>query len=207
MLSLARIEPPWDQRLARLMVQPLLQTRITPNAITTMTLGFGLLGAWLFTRSGAAVHVGAALVMIACLLDHADGELARLTGRTSTFGHYFDLVADALVMTALFIGIGFGLAASGSEAPTARLGLIAGAAVGLAVLSRLELERRAGKTATRQPSLLGFELQDLLYLTGPVTWLDGLETFLLLAAVGAPLYALSALWNLGRYLWRAGSLP
>ena len=124
--------------------------------------------------------------MLACLLDHADGELARLTGQTSSFGHYYDLITDALVMTALFIGIGVGLSADGLRPAALRLGLIAAGAVALAVLLRLELERRAGKAATRQPNLLGFEAQDLLYLVGPAAWLDGLETFLMLAAIGAP---------------------
>jgi phosphatidylglycerophosphate synthase len=203
---LARIEPPWDQRLARLLVGPLRRTPITPNAITTLTLGVGLLGAWLLAGAGAAANLGAALVMISFLLDHADGELARMTGRTSTFGHYYDLVADALVMGALFVGIGFGLGASGLGASAARLGLIAGGGVALAILFRLELERRAGKAAVRQPSLLGFEAQDILYAVGPVTWLGGLETLLMLAAIGAPLYALVALCELGLHLRRVGSL-
>ena len=205
MPALARIEPPWDQRLARLMVGPLRQSPITPNAITTSTIVFGLLGAWLLARGGAAVHLGAALAMIAFLLDHADGELARLTGRTSTFGHYYDLFADALVMSALFIGIGLG--AGGLGSPAVRLGMIAAGGVAVAMLFRMELERRAGKIAVRQPSLLGVEAQDVLYLVGPVTWLGGLETFLMLAAIGAPLYALAALWDLGRYLRQLGSLP
>ena len=204
---LVQIEPPWDQRLARLLVRPLGQSRVTPNAITTLTLVFGLLGAWLFTRAGTAVHAGAALFVLACLLDHADGELARLTGKTSTFGHYYDHATDALIMTALFIGIGVGLSAGGLGPAAIRLGLVAGGAVALAVLLRLELERRAGSTAIRQPNLLGFEAQDLLYLVGPVTWLNGLEPFLMLAAIGAPVYALGALWNLGRHLRHAGSLP
>ena len=207
MASCVRIEPPWDQRLARFMVGPLRQSAITPNVITTLTMVFGLLGAWLLARAGAGANLGAALVMIALLLDHADGELARLTGRTSTFGHYYDLIADALVTSALFVGIGFGLNASGFGGSAARLGVIAGAGVALAILFRMELERRAGKIAVRQPSLLGFEAQDLLYLVGPVTWFGGLETFLMLAAIGAPLYALGELWGLGRYLRRVGSLP
>jgi phosphatidylglycerophosphate synthase len=201
-----RIEPLWDQRLARLLVGPLRQTPITPNAITTLTIVSGLLGAWLLAGAGAGANLGAALVMVALLLDHADGELARLTGQTTTFGHYYDLFADALVMGALFVGIDLGLDASGLGGAPVRLGLIAGGGVAVAMLFRMELERRAGKIAVRQPSLLGFEPQDVLYLVGPVTWLDGLETFLMLAAIGAPIYAVTALWELGRYLRRVGSL-
>ena len=75
------------------------------------------------------------------------------------------------------------------------------------MLLRLELERRAGRAATRQPNLLGFELQDVTYLLGPVTWLGGLAPFLLLAAIGAPLYALAVLWTLARHLQRARGVP
>jgi phosphatidylglycerophosphate synthase len=203
---LAPIDPPWDQRLARALVRPLRHSRITPNGITTLTLVLGLLSAWLYVLGGSAAHFGGALFMLACLFDHADGELARMTGRTSTFGHYYDLIADALVLTALFLGIGAGLSGGEMGDGALRLGLLAGGAVGLIVLLRLELERRAGRSATRQPNLLGFELQDLMYLVGPITWLGGLEPFLTLAAIGAPLYTLVVLWTLGRHLRRAGNL-
>jgi len=206
MPRLAPIDPPWDQRLARILVRPLRHSGVTPNAITTLALILGLLSAWLYALGGSAAHLGGVLFMLACLLDHADGELARMTGRTSAFGHYYDLIADALVLTALFLGIGAGLSGGEAGAGALRLGLLAGGAVGLIVLLRLELERRAGRSATRQPNLLGFELQDVMYLVGPVTWLGGLEPFLMLAAIGAPLYALVVLWTLGRHLQRAGSL-
>lgn len=205
-MALGPIEPPWDQRLARALVRPLRHSRVTPNAITTLALVLGLLAAWLFAVGGSAAHLGALLFILACLFDHADGELARMTGQSSTFGHYYDLIADALVLTAVFTGIGIGLSGE-PDAPYQRLGLLAGGAVGLIVILRLELERRAGRAATRQPNLLGFELQDVTYLIGPVTWLGGLAPFLLLAAIGAPLYALAVLWSLGRHLQRARSLP
>jgi phosphatidylglycerophosphate synthase len=201
---LAPIEPPWDQRLARVLVRPLRHSRVTPNGITTLALILGLLSAWLYAHGGSAAHLGGVLFILSCLFDHADGELARMTGRTSTFGHYYDLIADALVLTALFVGIGAGLSGGEAGERTLHLGVLAGGATGLIVLLRLELERRAGRSATRQPNLFGFELQDLTYLVGPVTWLGGLEPFLILAAIGAPLYALLVLWTLGRHLQRTG---
>jgi phosphatidylglycerophosphate synthase len=199
---LAPIEPPWDQRVARVLVRPLRHSRVTPNGITTLALILGLLSAWLYALGGRAAHFGGLLFILACILDHADGELARMTGRTSTFGHYYDLIADALVLTALFLGIGAGLSGGEAGERPLHLGMLAGGATGLTVLLRLELERRAGRSATRQPNLFGFELQDLTYLLGPVTWLGGLEPFLTLAAIGAPLYALLVLWTLGRHLQR-----
>jgi archaetidylinositol phosphate synthase len=62
------------------------------------------------------------------------------------------------------------------------------------------LERRGGKAAVRQPNLLGFELEDLMCLLAPITWFGLLEPFLLLASIGAPLFALLVLWQCRRLL-------
>ena len=60
-MSLAPIEPPWDQCLAHLLVRPLRSSRVTPNAITTLALALGLSAAWLFAQGGGAAHLGALL--------------------------------------------------------------------------------------------------------------------------------------------------
>jgi phosphatidylglycerophosphate synthase len=61
---------------------------------------------------GAAVELGrgsllaaAILVQLKTLLDNADGQLARLTGRTSAFGRYLDSEVDLLVNLALFAAL------------------------------------------------------------------------------------------------------
>jgi archaetidylinositol phosphate synthase len=63
---------------------------------------------------GAAVELGrgsllaaALFVQLKTLLDNADGQLARLTGRTSAFGRYLDSEVDLLVNAALFTGLGW----------------------------------------------------------------------------------------------------
>jgi phosphatidylglycerophosphate synthase len=53
--------------------------------------------------------LGGALFMLAVLVDHMDGEFARLTGLTSRFGHYYDHVAAGLGYVSLFVGLGIGL--------------------------------------------------------------------------------------------------
>ena len=202
---MVRISPPWDQRLAHALLGPLLATRITPNQITTLSLAVGCLAAALYASGGAAVHVGGLCFMLSFWLDHADGELARMTGRTSSFGHYYDLAAGGAVLVALFVGIGIGLR-DGTLGVLA-IGLGVGAAVATAVIfvQRMELERRAGKTATRQPNLLGFEAEDVMYLLGPITWLGLLQPFLVLAGIGAPLFALLVLWQCRRVLLERGT--
>ena len=84
---LVPIDPPWDQRFATALMRPLRATPITPNQITTLSLAIGLLAALLYAQNGWAVHLGAACFVLAFWLDHADGELARMTGRSSPFGH------------------------------------------------------------------------------------------------------------------------
>jgi archaetidylinositol phosphate synthase len=133
--------------------------------------------------------------MFAFWLDHADGELARCTGRTSPFGHYYDLAAGGAVLIALFIGIGIGLRNDGLGASSVALGVSAGVAIAVTFLLRIELERRAGKDATRLSNLLGFEIEDVMYLVGPITWLGLVRPFLILAGIGAPVFALFVLWQ------------
>jgi hypothetical protein len=112
-----RIDPPWDQRLARASLKPLRAASITPNQITTLSLAIGLLAAFLYIRGSWAAHLGAACVVLSLWLDNVDGELARSTGRTSVLGHYYDLAADWGVLVAVFVGIGIGEGMPGSGAP------------------------------------------------------------------------------------------
>ena len=89
-------------------MKPLVATPITPNQITTLSLATGLLAALLYARGGWAAHFGAVCFVLSFWLDHADGELARMTGRVSRFGHRYDLAAGCAVLVALFVGMGIG---------------------------------------------------------------------------------------------------
>ena len=64
----------------------------------------GLAGAVELGRG--SLLAAALLVQLKTLLDNADGQLARLTGRTSAFGRYLDSEVDLLVNAALFAALG-----------------------------------------------------------------------------------------------------
>ena len=160
----------------------------------------GLLAALLYAQDGWALHLGAACFVLSFWLDHADGELARMTGRTSSFGHYYDLAAGCAVLVGLFVGIGIGARRGALGAWSIVLGMAAGLATAVTFVARAELERRGGKAAIRQPNLFGFELEDVMYLAGPITWCGLLQPFLVLAGIGAPLFALSVLRECRRVL-------
>jgi phosphatidylglycerophosphate synthase len=187
---------PWDARLGRRLVTPLKDSWVTPNHLTTVRLLVGLAGALAFTRgTWGWTNLAALLVILSNFLDHTDGELARISGKTSRIGHLYDLASDALVTILLFCCIGIGVAAGGTRsmpfgAPAALLGTVAGAAVALIFYLRMRIETLLGKAGTRQGSLAGFETEDILYLLPLVTLFGALTPFLLAASVGAPLFAL-----------------
>jgi phosphatidylglycerophosphate synthase len=187
---------PWDARLGRRLVTPLKDSWVTPNHLTTVRLLVGLAGALAFTPgTWGWTNLAALLIIMSNFLDHTDGELARISGKTSRIGHLYDLASDAVVTILLFCCIGIGVAASGARVmplglPPALMGTVAGAAVALIFYLRMRIEELLGKAGTRQSSVAGFETEDVLYLLPLVTLFGGLTSFIIAAAVGAPLFAL-----------------
>ncbi|MGH8582971.1 MAG: CDP-alcohol phosphatidyltransferase family protein [Gammaproteobacteria bacterium] len=181
-------EKPWDARLAAVLVQPLRDTRVSPNHLTTLRLGAGLVSAWAFA-DGHWPNLAAGLLVLSNLLDHTDGELARMSGKTSRIGHLYDLASDALVHVLLFLCIGVGLSRGGAGDWPLVAGAVSAVAVAAIFHMRNEMEKRHGKAATAQIRYSGFEAEDILYLLPVVTMTGGLRVFLAAAAVGAPLAA------------------
>ncbi|MGZ4410705.1 MAG: CDP-alcohol phosphatidyltransferase family protein [Gaiellaceae bacterium] len=90
--------------LAQLLVLVLRPLRVPPPLVVATGAGSGLAAAWLI---GDRRLLGAALVLqLKTLLDNADGQLARASGRTSAFGRYLDSESDLLVNAAIFIALG-----------------------------------------------------------------------------------------------------
>jgi archaetidylinositol phosphate synthase len=197
---------PWDARLARRLVAPLIQSWVTPNHLTTLRLVVGLAAAAAFVPGSYVWSNFAALLLILSnFLDHTDGELARMSGKTSRFGHLYDLASDAAVTILLFIAIGVGVAAKPGidlGLPPAILGLVAGTAIALIFYLRMRIEELLGKTATRQASFGGFETEDVLYLLPLATLSNALVPMLLAASICAPLYAIWVVIDYQRVLRR-----
>jgi len=188
------VQRPWDARLAYGLVTPLKDSWVTPNHLTTVRLASGIAAAAAFVPGTYGwSNLGALLLVLSNFLDHADGELARLSGKTSRLGHLYDLASDAAVTILLFIGIGVGIDTDPDTdvdvLPTL-LAAVAGSAVALIFLLRMRIEEMAGKAASQQASLCGFETEDVLYLLPLVTLCNGVAPFLVAASIGAPLFAI-----------------
>ena len=207
----ARARRPWDARLAHWLVRPLRDTWVRPNHLTTVRLLVGLAAAAAFVPGTYGwSNVAALLLVLSNFLDHTDGELARLSGRTSRLGHVYDLASDALVTILLFIAMGAGVAARPAmplPVSPVLLGALAGGAIALIFFLRMRIEDRAGKAANQQGSLGGFETEDVLYLLPAITLCNGVVPFLIAAAIGAPLFAFWVVSDYRRVLRQSQPLP
>lgn len=194
---------PWDQRAARLLVQPLAATPIRPNHVTCFTLVLALIGAGMFSSGDSDLaNWAAGIFILSRFLDHFDGELARLQGTSTRFGYYFDYVVGAAAYLALFISIGMGFRDSELGSWAVVLGAAGAASALISMFANLEIDKRLftndGGDAIGYPGYLGFELEDGIYLIAPITWLGWLLPFFVAASIGASVYCL---WTLLR-LWR-----
>lgn len=202
----AAVGRPWDARLARRLVTPLIDSWVTPNHLTTLRLAVGLAAAAAFIPGNYVwSNLAALLLIVSNFLDHTDGELARMSGKTSRIGHIYDLASDAAVTILLFIAIGIGVSTrAGVEMglPPAILGLVAGTAIALIFYLRMRIEELLGKAATQQASLGGFETEDVLYLFPLATLSNALVPTLLAAAICAPLFAVWVVIDYQRLLRR-----
>jgi len=131
--------------LAHPLVLLLARLRVPPPAVV---LAAGAAGIAAAVELGRGSLVAAALlVQLKTLLDNADGQLARLTGRTSAFGRYLDSELDLLVNAALFAALGW---ATGE--PTLAL---AGFVALTSVLSLNFNVERLSRTASAEPEAEG----------------------------------------------------
>ncbi len=202
----AVVQRPWDARLARKLITPLKDTWVTPNYLTSVRLLVGLAGAAAFLPGTYGwSNVAALLLILSNFLDHTDGELARISGKSSRFGHWYDLAADALVTVLLFVAIGAGIETERGlllGLPPMLVGTVAGVAVALIFWLRMQIEEMVGKDASKQPSMGGFETEDILYLLPLVTLCNGMTPFLVAAGIGAPLFALWVIFDYRRVVRR-----
>lgn len=164
----------------------MVNTAVTPNQITAVRLAGGVAAAIAFAAGDPIwVNTGAVIFVVSMFLDRADGELARLSGKTSAWGHKFDLISDSLANALAFIGIGIGLRGTelGPWAPA--LGLIAGIAVAIVLWFVMRLESNGGERAGEVSGFAGFDPDDAMLIVPIAMVLGGGVPLLIAAAVGA----------------------
>ncbi len=181
----------WMHRGVRVLVRPLAGTAVTPNQLTSARLLTGLGAATAFaTGVDAWMNAGGALFLLSMLLDRADGALARMTGKTSRFGRYYDILADACCDVAALAAIGVALSGGALGALAILLGLIAGLSVAAIFYLIVRMEQDLGEGGGAVAGFAGFDPDDAMVLIPVALWLGYGEALLVAAAALAPLSAL-----------------
>lgn len=131
---------------AHLVARALAPLRVPPPAVVLAGTATGIAAAVEIGRHGFVA--AAVLLQLKTLLDNADGQLARATGRVTDFGRYLDSESDLLVDAAVFAALGLWIGPSAA---------LAGFVVLTTVLSlNFNLERVSrGAPAAADGSFLG----------------------------------------------------
>ncbi len=177
------------------LVRPLVGTAVTPNHLTTVRLATGLAAAVCLAAGKAPWwDIGAGLFVLSVLFDRADGDLARLTGKSSPWGHAYDLVSDGVCNSLVFVGLGVGLMNNGFGPWAAPLGVLAGAAVAIILWLVISMESIGGQRAAELKSVSGFDYDDAILMVPAAIWFGWQEELLMAAAAITPLVTLLFVW-------------
>lgn len=191
----------WIHRLVQPMVEPLVGFPVSPNHITTLRLAFGLAAAVAYAEGSPLwLSIGGGFFIISMLLDRADGILARLTGKMSKFGHYYDLISDSFCNALIFTGLGIGLRDGPIGWWSVALGLMAGISVVFILGVVMWAEAQKGQRAAELQSLAGFDAEDSTALIPICVWLGWGLPLLYVSATVTPIFALYFVWLHRRFL-------
>lgn len=189
----------WSHKFVRVLVKPLANSVVTPNHLTTIRLLTGLAACIALAFGDRTWDIwGGALWVVSALFDRADGELARISEKSSEWGHIYDYYCDVTILGLFFIGVGIGAQDSGYGSWTILMGTIAGFAAAYCTVLAEKFAQTQGNRAKVYPSKFGFDFDDILYLFAPIIWLDWHVEFVIAAAFGAPIFVLITRWKLGR---------
>lgn len=103
----------FSQPLGAVLASLAARCSLSPNAVTLLALATSLAGAAMYaSRDGAtATWTAAVLLQLGYALDCADGQLARVTGRTSRLGGWLDVYCDHVAIAGLSFALLFHLVA------------------------------------------------------------------------------------------------
>ena len=114
-----RLDIVLHRRLSRPLSRTAVALGISPNAITVASGIVGLARRRCVALGAPAALIGGLLLyVLAVVLDHADGEVARLTLTESALGEWLDVVADTVVHTTLVLALGRRRQPAGRRGPS-----------------------------------------------------------------------------------------
>lgn len=104
------------RKFSKLITKLAVKIHITPNQVTTLSLGIGLYSAYLFARGSFwSILMGALVLQLSIIIDCVDGELARYTRRFSELGGWLDAVTDRVKEYMALLGLAYGAWGTGKD--------------------------------------------------------------------------------------------
>jgi len=194
-----------NRKISLAVTRRLMNHNVTPNQMTWVSMGIGLLGALFFLLPGQIAQiVGALLFLLHSILDGCDGELARLKFQESRFGGIFDYWSDNIVHVAVFTctGIGWAQHGGGSYALLFSLLAVGGTLMSAWLVFEHTMRGKKGEgplytsVSTENGKSMLVRIADLLsrrdfiYLVVLLALFGKIHWFLVMTAVGAPIYAI-----------------
>ena len=150
------------RRLSRRLTRVLVRTPATPNQVSLLSLSIGLGAVWAFWHATPlSAAVGVVVYLIACVVDHSDGELARLTFQESRLGAHLDWAIDTVIHSGLVLGMAV---SAGPGAAATIIGLVGSVGVALSALFARYLPREIAVGETVGGALKHMGNRDLFYL-------------------------------------------
>ena len=196
-----------ERRISLAVSRRLAATSVTPNAMTLFSVAIGLVGALFFLRTTPRSETaGALLFLLHSILDGCDGELARLKFQESRWGGLLDFWGDNVVHVAVFSAMAIGWSRAIGAAWPLALGSLAVAgtlASAFLVYARTMTKPKEGPLFTSVAASGGSALsraadalsrRDFIYLVLILSAFGKAQWFLVMAAVGAPIYFLVLVW-------------
>jgi phosphatidylglycerophosphate synthase len=189
------------RRCSRWISRLLVQTPVTPNQVSLASLAIGLVAVWCFWHATtASAWLGILLYALASIVDHADGEIARLTFQESRRGANLDWTIDTIIHAGIVLGIGV---SSGGWHATL-IGLLAATGVMLSAVFARHLPHEIEIGPAVGGLLTHIANRDLFYLVllsfATLRWLAPSLVFVVavVVAVGSQVYwvgCLARIWG------------
>ncbi len=191
----------------------LVETPLTPNQMSLISIFVGLVGALLISWPGRTWPVcGALLFLFHSILDGCDGELARIKFMESRLGGLMDFWGDNVVHAAVFIGIARHWSAIEPGLwPQVLAGLATAGAFASAALVYWQTMRSKDAVEPQFTSVANvhqatslsrvadaLSRRDFIYLVVILAILGKLEWFLVASALGSPAFFAALVWIYAR---------
>ena len=181
---------------ARMLIRPLIGTWVRPNHLTALRLVVGVAACALLAVGSKTTAAWSGVLWVGtCVLDRADGELARLGDLRSESGKVLDYYSDLILDSAWFLAAGVSLrhgwlgdTAFGDTAVL--LGALTSGSMVLCIWYAEMFERLSGPGVKTWYGVQRFHPDDALFLLAPLTWLGWVGPVLIASSVCTPVIAI-----------------